>query len=124
MAKKSLGNVLGAWAFLFGIIVALIIGLFTLKNDSWMIGLLVLAGVIVGLFNVTSKESMKFLLAGVSLVIVSGMGHSVLATFNVVNIAGVSISDKMSSVLAALLILFVPATIIVSLKSVFEIARD
>ena len=52
-------------------------------------------------------------MAGTVLVIVSALGSSVLGSMPVV-----------SRMLAAILMLFVPATIIVALKSVFSLARN
>jgi hypothetical protein len=67
----------------------------------------------VGFLNITTTESSKFLLAALALVIVSFMGQLVL-----------SIIPQLGRILSALLILFVPATIIVALKIVFEVSKD
>jgi len=114
-SKTSSNNLMGAWAFLIGVILAVILGLFqsSLGNVRWIPVVLVLIGIIVGLLNVGVRDTNTFLLASVSLVIVSFMGGSAL-----------SIIPQVSAILGALLVLFVPATVIVSLRAVFTIARD
>jgi len=116
MVKKK-KNSIGAWAFLIGVLLAVIIGLFSsflnANTQNIILRVLVVIGIAIGLLNVTNKETSKFLLASLALVIVSFMGQSVLA-----------IITQIGAILNALLVLFVPATIIVALKSVFEISKD
>ena len=104
--------------FLIGVILAIIIGLFSSQIQTTgaykgILFILVILGIVVGLLNVANQEASKFLLAGVSLVLVSFMGSAALA-----------IIPAVGSILSALMVLFVPATIIVALKSVFEIAKS
>ena len=112
MPKKSKGNLIGAWAFLIGVILAVIIGLFSLDSNI-ALGILFVLGVIVGILNVGDEDVKTFLFAAMVLVIVSYMGAGALA-----------IIPRLGSVLGSLLVLFVPATIIVALKAVFSIARS
>ena len=123
MAKNS-KKLIGAWAFLIGVLVALVVGVVGDSLSSglqiWVLGILVLAGILVGILNVNAKETSGFLLAALALVIVSFMGGSVIDSLGTVNIIG----PILKNILLYLLVLFVPTTIIVALKSVFEIAKD
>ena len=123
MAKNS-KKLIGAWAFLIGVLVALVVGVIgdslPAELQVWVLGVLVLAGILVGLLNVNAKETSGFLLAALALVIVSFMGGNVIDSFGSVSIIG----PMLKNILLYLLVLFVPTTIIVALKSVFEIARD
>lgn len=119
MVKKSISSMVGPWSFLIGVILAVILGFLGSANDLWL-GLLVIAGILVGLLNVNDKESQKFLFAALSLVIVAALGQNAMSAFSSVAFIG----SKLYGILNALLILFVPATIIVALKSVFDVARD
>jgi hypothetical protein len=127
MVIKSKENSVGAWAFLIGVILALIIGISTklipipalTKYSAQIYAILSILGIIVGFLNVTGKESQTFLLAGAVLVIVSRFGMDSVTG----SLIGVGIGDTVSSIFAALLVLFVPATIIVALKTVFSIAK-
>jgi uncharacterized membrane protein len=121
MAKSS-NNKVGAWAFLVGLVLAIIMGIF--GANQLVLALLVIIGIVVGILNVTVKETSKFLLAGAVLVIVSSMGQIALSAFRAVAVGTFDIGGILANILNALLILFVPTTIIVALKSVFEIARD
>ncbi len=119
---KSRENLIGAWAFLIGVVLAIIIGLFqqqlSLAGDILNIFLVVL-GLLVGFLNVGDKDSNTFLLASVSLVVVSALGNDTLQFIS--NIS--TVFPHLISVLRSLLVLFVPATIIVALKTVFSITR-
>jgi len=111
MPKKQRGSGLGNWAFLLGLILAVIIGLWG-KVDKTIAIILVVLGLLIGLLNVRGKETTHFLLASTVLVIVSALGGGVLE--NIIWLKGI---------LDAILILCIPATIIVALKVVFAIAR-
>ena len=120
MAIRSRENTVGAWAFLAGIMLSIIVGIFAGGNISpYVVWLLLFLGIVVGYF-VSEKNVRTFLLASVSLVVVSYVGISGM----VLNaaISGIQIGKVVSSILGALLMLFVPATIIVALKSVFSIS--
>jgi len=109
MAKK---NNLGSWAFLIGLIIAVIIGLVPTTGTTLPM-ILVILGIIVGLLNVADKEVTPFLMSGAVLIIATALGQNALATVPYVG-----------PVVTALLILFVPATIIVAIKNVFNIAKN
>jgi hypothetical protein len=123
VAKKAKANKLGAWSFLIGVILAIILGLFgpTGTAGDIIVGILVILGIVVGLFNVGNEESSKVMIAGTVLVIVSFMGKTALAV-GLGNVAYVG--GAIQGILDALVLLFVPATIIVALKSLFELAKD
>jgi hypothetical protein len=128
MVIKSKENSMGAWAFFMGVVLAVIIGLSTLlipipelkKYSSFIYMILVILGIIIGAsINVKGKDSQTFLITGVVIVLVSKFGmESVISS-----LIGVGIGDTVSSIFASLLALFVPATIIVALKSVFGLAK-
>jgi hypothetical protein len=127
MAIRSKENSIGAWAFLLGVILALIIGLATTlvpipaltAYSTQVYAILVILGLVVGFMNVGGKESEKFMIAGTILVIVSGFGMDAVRG----SLIGIGVGDVVTSIFAALLALFVPATIIVALKTVFSIAK-
>jgi len=111
MAKKRGGNMIGSWAFLVGVVLAVIFGLIGNLGQN-LIYVLVILGVIIGLLNIADEEVSPFLMAGTVLVIVSTLGQSVVSSVK-----------YFDTILQALTILFVPATIIVALKHVFTLAR-
>ncbi len=123
MAIRSHENIVGAWAFLIGVVLALLGGmlsaLFGHLNTIVLGGLLVL-GLIIGVIGVTPNDISKFLTAAVSLVIVSYAGTAGVRNIEFLNW---EIGNIVSSTLGALLVLLVPATIVVSIRSMFSISQ-
>ncbi|MBT3642635.1 hypothetical protein HN604_02550 [archaeon] len=119
---KSRENLIGAYAFLFGVVLAIIFGVF--NNSLEQAGgifysALVVIGLVVGFANINDKNSQTFLFASISLVIVGALGDDPLIFIAKNNyVVGV-----LRNVLVSLLVMFVPATIIVALKTVFAMAK-
>jgi hypothetical protein len=125
---RSKENSLGAWAFLIGVVLAIIVGLSTssflslssiTRYSAQIYGILVIIGLVIGFLNVTSKDSQTFMLSGAILVVVSKFGMESVTG----SLIGIGIGDVVTSIFGALLALFVPATIVVALKTVFSIAN-
>jgi len=129
MVLKSRENSFGAWVFLVGVILAVIIGISTssflsfekiTQYSSPIYAILVILGIIVGFsIKVSGKDVQNFLITGAILVVVSKFGMDSVRG----SLIGIGIGDTVSSTFAALLALFVPATIIVALKSLFSMSR-
>jgi len=128
MGIRSRENSFGAWAFLIGVILAVMIGVSSsflslhsvMRYSAEIYATLVVIGLVVGFsIKVSGKDSEAFLITGAILVIVSHFGkESVIGS-----LIGIGIIDVVASTFAALLALFVPATIIVALKRVFALAN-
>ncbi len=114
MAKaRSTAALVGSWAFLVGFVLAVLLGLgYTGAYQNTVMWLVFLLGVVVGLLNVTHDESSAFLTSGAVLALVSFLGASVLENVS-----------PLDGVLRGVLTLFVPATLIVALRSVWGLAR-
>jgi len=118
---KSKENLFGAYAVLVGVVLALLLGFFQASfisaRKDWIYATLALIGIIIGFVSVSneSKEATTFLLASISLVIVSSMGQS-----NLILVGDFGV--KIVVILNALLTMFIPATIVVALKTVFSVA--
>lgn len=108
MAKS---NLVGSWAFLIGVLLAVIFGAMDNMNENLVYALVVI-GLIAGLLNIADKESGPFLMSGAVLIIASSLGGASLGNI-----------PYLSGILSALLLIFVPATIVVSIRNVFSIAR-
>ena len=114
---------------LTGVILAVIIGIGTtffipldkiVQYSSPIYAVLVIIGLVVGMkVNVSGKDSQTFLISSAVLVIVSKFGMESVTG----SLIGIGIGDLVSSVFGALLVLFVPATIIVALKTLFSITN-
>ena len=129
MVLKAREYSIGAWAFLLGVLLAVIIGVSMssflpfealTKFSPQIYAILVILGIVVGFsINVSGKDSQTFLITGAILVIVSKFGMESVTG----SLIGIGIGDLVVSVFGALLALFVPATIIVALKSLFSLAK-
>jgi hypothetical protein len=104
-------STIGKWAFIAGLVIAVLAGLFF--QPDWAIWVLAILGVIVGVINVTAEDTRGFLLAAI--------GLSVSATaLNATPIVGTAFSYVLPFVVA-----FVAgATIVVSLRELFQTARS
>lgn len=105
-------QMIGSWAFLIGVILAIVFGF--VGMDNTVATILVVLGLIVGLINITDKEITPFLMSGMVLVLVSYFG----------GMAAIEVIPWFAEILAAMMYIFVPATIIVALKSVFGMAKN
>ena len=124
MPIRSRENLIGAWAFLLGVILAILVGIVAgfIGNTNIspiILGFLAVLGLVVGYF-VSEKNVQTFLIASVSLVLVSFAGIQGLVLSAAV--LGIDIGRFITSVLGALLFLFIPATIVVAMKTVFSLA--
>ena len=119
---RSKENLWGAYAFLIGVVLSVIFGLFNepLEQAGGLFyTALVLIGLVVGFMNTSDRDSMTFLIASLSLVIVGSLGMEPLKYIALNNYVVTSLRN----VLGSLLLLFVPATIVVALKTVFSMAK-
>jgi hypothetical protein len=109
-AKMNLEAV-GKWAFVIGLVVAVLAGLFF--QPGWAIWVLAILGVIVGLLNVTAEETRGFLLASIALT----LSATALNTLPVVG-------TVLSYILPFVVAFVAGATIVVALKELFQTARS
>jgi len=104
---------IGSWSFICGVVIAIFTGVFTLTPA--IVGVLILLGVVVGLLNIRGKEAMTFLLAAVSLVVISSLGTPAFAGIPVLGV-------YLQRMLNNLIIFTIPAAMIVALRAILTIA--
>jgi hypothetical protein len=104
-----LKNSLGGWAFLVGVVLALVFAFYPFPNLFWLLAAL---GLVIGFLNITESETQKFLMAGTVLVIVGHFAGTTLGTI-----------QFLPTIFDNLVALFAPATVVVALKSAFEMAK-
>jgi hypothetical protein len=113
--KPTSGNALGMWSFNVGFIVAILVGLGGSFSNTlspiWSF-ILIISGLLVGFLNVQDVDAHKFMIAGAVLVFVSWVGGQALSEVEVY-----------SNILDAFVTLFVPATIIVTLRNLFVLGH-
>ncbi len=108
---------IGSWVLIAGVVVAVLAPIFGELNP-WLVTLLIVLGLVVGFLNITAAETQTFLLASIALVIVSGFA----STSGVITQVAV-IGPALGRIFGAILLLVVPATVIVALRSIYTVAR-
>jgi len=100
----------GHWAFILGVLLAIIAGLIPQLQTSTITWILVLLGLIVGFLNVTISETQEFLIAAIALLLISSTGA--------LPVLGTIIAVMLSNIVAFV----APAALIVALKAVYDLA--
>ena len=119
MAKtgsSSTSERVGGWAFLLGAVVAVILGLIQATAfQGWVIGLLLVLGVVVGFLNISDKEIVPFLVACVAFLVAAPAFGATVSSI-------VSGFGWLSSVLSHVAVLVLPGAIIASVKTIVALA--
>ena len=102
---------IGHWAFIIGILLAVIAGLVPAWQTPTITWILVVIGLVVGLLNIQAKETTEFLVAAITLLIVGSAG------------AIPALGVIVLSILANIVAIVAPAALIVALKAVYSLAN-
>jgi hypothetical protein len=118
--KRRMGAVLGALAFFVGMFIAVICGAVPDWRDSGVVVLiLVILGTIVGVFNITGKEIIPFLIAAIALVVVGIAGGSFSALDDIID----GLGRALDAIVGLIAVFMVPAAVINAVRVVVELAR-
>lgn len=112
MKKKFVGK----WAFLIGLVVA-ILASFLIGYATTIAIVLFLLGLVVGLLNISEKDSNKFLLAAIAL-LTGG-----IASISALSILGV-VSTYLGSILSNFMAFVSAAALVVAIKAIFETGKN
>jgi hypothetical protein len=107
-------KLVGKAAFIIGLVIAVIIGALGISTEWWLLALVIL-GLIVGFLNITEKEVSNFLIAAIALILVGTIGGG-LGTIP-------TIGDYLAAIVSNIAVLVVPAALVVSLKTVWSLAK-
>lgn len=110
---------IGEWAFFACVIIAVLGGLF-IPNNGFMTLVLVVLGIIVGIINITEKETTPYLIATIALIAAGTAGFEVLD-----NITGtLALGTRVDNMLNYIAIFVAPAAVIVALKAIWGMAKS
>jgi hypothetical protein len=113
----EMNNSLGSWAFILGVLIAIIAGLAAGALDNAMmfyVGVvLVVLGLVVGFLNIGAKEVNDFLIAAIALVAVGAANLSSIPL----------IGGYLASMVLYVSALVAPAALIVALKAIYAMGR-
>ena len=109
---------LGVWSFMIGLVLAIVIAVFGAASPPvWAIALLAIVGVVVGLLNIADREVQLFLIAGIGFLLSFQALAMVFSTLTF-GWSGAAVFFGLLSVFIA------PATAIVGLRALYNVARD
>ncbi|MFH1445556.1 MAG: hypothetical protein ABIF08_03695 [Nanoarchaeota archaeon] len=107
----------GHWAFILGVIIAIIAGLASgfvdLATGGMITIVLIVLGIIVGFININEKETQPFLIAAIAFMLVK----TALSGLDIVNL-GVYLTNIVTNIAAFV----APAALIVALKAIYKLA--
>jgi hypothetical protein len=142
MAKDMWGKI-AVWAFIIGVVIALIIGLWqayglqnsetpilSTDNGVWVAWVLAFLGLIVGLLailgrgTITKSEIPAFLMAGIALLVMNAVFNSMVGY----GFGSISLKPWLGPLLAGislpLAIFIAPAVGILSIKAIWDIGKE
>lgn len=114
MTKETNETTWGEWAFFAGLVAAIILGITPAGASApWVSPTMAVLGLLIGFLNISAKETTKFMVAGIALLLVGGGGVQSLPW----------IGGYMDAILWNISQFVAPAILIVALKAVFSMAR-
>lgn len=116
-SKKKIGH----YAFIIGIIATVLAGLFVDPVVSperivrFVVSVILILGIFIGVLNITHKETVGFLIAAISLMLVGTANLTII---------GWGIGSALQAILYFIRILVAPAVLIVALKTIKNLAEN
>ena len=118
---KKVVNKMIAYAFTTGVVVALILGLISARLPPPVVAvlssLLILAGIVVGFFNITPAEAKDYVFYVAAIVVVTSLAGNNLGELQYV---GKYLVGVLNSTMAFVL----PSLIIVGIKAIINLAKN
>jgi len=117
--KTNVASMIGFWAFIIGLIIALAVGIMAALGTAEAIMpatiiVLIILGLLIGFLNITAKEILLFLVATIALIVVGGV-FAPLTTF--------SVGKILDAVLALVATLMAPAAIVAAIKALWAVGK-
>lgn len=111
--KTNIWSMVGFWAFIIGLVIALVAGVVMPANEIVLIVLIIL-GLIIGFLNITASEILLFLVATIALIVAGG-------AFNALTTLG--IGAILGNILAYVAALMAPAAIVAAIKALWAVGK-
>jgi hypothetical protein len=111
MIRRVIMEKIGKWAFIAGLVLAVLAGLGI--QAAWIAWILVILGLAVGFLNVTAKESRGFLIAAIGLMLSATAVQSLPF-----------VGDMLTRIVSNIIVFIAPAVLVVACKALFETAKD
>ncbi len=108
---KKLSRFAGLVSFAEGYALSVVGGIWW-QDNAGIILVLVIMGVLVGLFNITGREVVPYLVAAIALILVGGSG-----AFEPLNLVVSGLGDKVNDVVGMMAIFTAPAAVIQAVRA-------
>lgn len=111
---------IGRWAFILGVVIAVIAGLvggWAAAYSPWILLVLVVLGLVVGFLNISAKEFNDFLLSAIALILVGTIAQ-LTSIDAIIPLLGSVIQAVVNNIAAFV----APAALIVSIKAIYTLA--
>lgn len=108
----------GEYAFIVGVIIAVLGGII-FPGKGVMILVLVVLGIIVGIINITEKETVPYLIAAVALIAAGTASFKVLDALTGI----IALGTRFEGILDYVSNFVVPGAVIVALKTVWNLSK-
>ena len=110
---------LAHYTFFAGLLIALVAGVLYEQLQGFLgtrvlVTTLVVLGLIVGIFNLTTKETVPFLVAAIALMLAGIVNLSLVP----------EVGDQLRAMLSNVVVFVVPGAIIVGMKTIWKLASD
>lgn len=117
--KTNVASMIGFWAFIIGLVIALAVGIMAALGTAAAIMpatiiVLIILGLLIGFLNITAKEILLFLVATIALIVV-GSVFAPLTTF--------SVGKILDAILALVATLMAPAAIVAAIKALWAVGK-
>ncbi len=114
-AQKTELHRLAHYAFFIGLLVAIVAGFFSKYiTTEVLVTTLVILGFLVGLFNLSTKDTLPFLIAAIALMLAG-----------IVNLGLIpGVGPYLRTILSNIVVFVVPGAILVALKTIWKLASD
>jgi hypothetical protein len=116
--RKKIWDLIGVWAFIIGLVIAIVIAIFQPDTGFTRVtaGILAALGIIVGLLNIGDLEITLFLVLTIALII---SANALIVVAQIINLGNI-----VDTFLQGVIIFVSPAAAIVSLKALYNVARE
>ncbi len=104
---------IGFWAFILGLILALVGGIIAAQNTAIIVPLMIL-GLVIGFLNITAKETLLFLVATIALIVVGNVFSSLTV---------LSLGKYLDQILSYVATLMAPAAVVAAIKALWAVGK-
>ena len=112
-------SLLGSMAFIAGLIIAFIAGIWWEGSDK-LTATLVLLGLVVGLLNITGKEVIPYLVAAVALVLIGQADPPIFSSLATIH---GGMADNLNFIVSKLAVFAAPAALVSAIRAAVALGR-